>query len=64
MSAEPPDTVGFPLDRARELLRAAGVKQVSVVQVGMQEEASPHRRAMAIRQRSGDDGAVELTAAL
>ena len=64
MSAGTPDTVGYPLDRARELLQAAGAGPVSVVQVGTLEEASPQRRAMVLRQRPGEDGAVELTAAL
>ncbi len=63
MSGDLPDTTGYPLERARELLRAAGVEAVEVVRVGALDEPGLERRAMVVRQRSGADGAVELTAA-
>jgi len=63
MSGGLPDTIGYPLERARELLRAAGVESVEVVRVGALDELGPERRAMVVRQRAGAGGVVELTAA-
>jgi len=63
MSTDLPDTTGYPLEKARELLQAAGVDAVDVVRVGTLDERAQDRRVMVIRQRSGDDGAVELTVA-
>ena len=63
MSSDLPDTTGYALARARELLRAAGVESVEVVRVGALDELAPGKRAMVVRQRAGADGVVELTAA-
>lgn len=61
MSAEAPDTVGYPLEWARELLADAGCS-IEVSRVGPSQERSRCRRTMVIRQRS-DGGRVSLTVA-
>lgn len=60
MRSEPPDVVGFPLDRARALLDAAGAVVVKV------ERTQPPRTPLVgdlrvVRQRGLPDG-VELVA--
>ncbi len=53
-----PDTTGYPLERALELLEEAGAGPVTVSWVG-----PPHSegdRAFVLRQRPGDEG-PELT---
>ena len=61
--AQAPDTTGYPLEEAREMLSGAGVESVEVVRVGLAEEFSRHKRTMVIRQRAGGESAVELTVA-
>jgi hypothetical protein len=63
MSAEPPDTICYPLEEAQEILREAGYEAIEVLQVGRGDELSRERRTMVIRQRASADGAVELTVA-
>jgi hypothetical protein len=63
MSAEAPDTVARSVDRARELLTAAGCDVVNVIRVGPSEERSAGKRTMVIRQRSCEGGGIELTVA-
>ncbi len=63
MSGDLPDTTGYPLTRARELLTQAGVEVVEVVRVGVPDAPGLGRRVMVVRQRPGGGGAVELTAA-
>ncbi|MFO8079553.1 MAG: PASTA domain-containing protein [Armatimonadota bacterium] len=63
MNAEPPDTTGYPLEEAREMLAAAGYDAIEVSRVGRDDELSRKHRVMVIRQRPGKDGAVDLTVA-
>jgi hypothetical protein len=60
MSAELPDTRGYPLAKAPQMLVEAGSDAVEVSRVGPSEERSPGRRTMVIRQRS-DGERVSLT---
>ncbi len=64
MSDEVPDTIGYPLDRARELLRAVRRETAELVRVGVvEDDQSEDKRLMVIRQRSLEDGRIELTVA-
>lgn len=55
----PPDVVGYLLEEAQEILRAAGWRIVEIA------ETRPPRRALVgpqrvVRQRSGAEGGVQL----
>ncbi|MGI5818206.1 MAG: hypothetical protein ACOX9R_08920 [Armatimonadota bacterium] len=63
MSAALPDTTGYPLEKAREMLAVAGCEVVEVSQVGRSGHPDLERRTMVIRQRPGDDTGVLLTVA-
>jgi hypothetical protein len=63
MTADLPDTICYPLEEAREMLSSAGVEGVEVLRVGRSDEAAAEKRAMVIRQRTDEDGGVELTVA-
>lgn len=62
MSVDLPDTTGYPLEKAREMLSAAGCEAIEVSRVGPSEEMSRGKRTMVIRQRARERG-VELTVA-
>jgi hypothetical protein len=64
MSPDLPDTTGYPLEAAREMLSAAGASEIEVARVGRDEEPSGDKRSMVIRQRSAGEDAVDLTVAL
>jgi hypothetical protein len=55
-----PDVLGLPLERATELLAAAG-RRVRVLETAPPRSVVGARRV--VRQREAPDGAVELTAA-
>jgi len=63
MTRRRPDTTGCTVERARALLRDAGVTVADEVRVGPAPEQCEGGRSFVIRQRDRHDGAVELTVA-
>lgn len=61
MSSECPDTAGYVLGRARELLAEAGVSIVSEERIGPTEDVCEGERMFVVRQRRLADGGVALT---
>jgi len=62
MTADLPDTTGYPLEEARAILSEAGCEAIEVFRVGYNDDAC-EKRAMVIRQRPAGDDGVELTVA-
>lgn len=63
MSAVCPDTTGYVLERARELLAGAGVTVVVEQRIGPSEDACEGTRSFVVRQRRLPDGEIALTVA-
>lgn len=63
MSAGCPDTTGYVLGRARELLAEAGVPVVMEQRIGPSEEACEGTRSFVVRQRRLPGGETGLTVA-
>lgn len=63
MSAGCPDTTGYVLGRAREVLAEAGVAVVMEQRIGPSEDACEGTREFVVRQRRLPGGEIALTVA-